>query len=164
MSGAILSDCETWRYTLWRDIADEGLVAALCGVNPSTADAIEDDQTIKKDIGFGERLGWRRIVKVNKFAFRAKDVTKLKTAFDPCGPENDAHIRRVLAEVDLFVACWGPLSKLPKPLRNRWRAIVRMAGEAGKPIYCFGTAQDGQPRHTLMLAYETPLILWSPPV
>jgi hypothetical protein len=161
--GAILSPCGTWRWVLWRDIAEEGLVAALCGVNPSTADAKENDATIRKDIGFAKVHGWRRIIKINEFAFRATDVNRLKTAFDPCGPENDAHIRRALDEADVFVACWGSLAKLPKPLRNRWRAIVRMAQEAGKPIMCFGTANDGQPRHTLMLAYETPLVPWSAP-
>ncbi len=161
MSGAVFSPCGTWRYTLWRDIADQGLVAALCGVNPSTANADENDATIRKDIGFAQRLGWRRIIKINKFAYCAKDVNRLKTAFDPCGPENDDHIQAVLAECDVFVPCWGPLAKLPKPLRDRWRTVVRMAQEAGKPIMCLGTAQDGQPRHTLMLAYETPLEPWS---
>lgn len=53
------------------------------------------------------------------------------------------------------------LAKLPKDLRGRWRDIVYMAMKVQKPLMCFGTAQDGQPRHTLMLAYSTPLVEWS---
>lgn len=158
---ALLSDCGVYRWRLERDLGGSGPVAAILGVNPSTADAEVDDATIRKDMGFARRLGWSRIIKGNKFAFRATDVNALKTARDPIGPANDEHLRAMMNEADIVVAAWGPLSKLPKHLRNRWRSIVNMARDADKPLQCWGTAQDGQPRHPLMLAYDTPLVTWS---
>jgi hypothetical protein len=160
---AIISPCGLYRVRLERELSDAGMVAAICGVNPSTADALIDDQTIRKDMGFGRRLGWRRIIKVNKFAFRATDVKALRSARDPIGSDNDLHIEQAFREADIAIAAWGPLSKLPDRLRTRWRKVAAIAESVGKPLHCFGTAQDGHPRHTLMLAYDTPLIEWSPP-
>lgn len=152
-----------YRWRLDRDIADQGIVAALPGVNPSEAGAVKNDQTIRKDIGFGERLGWRRLIKVNLFAYRAKDVTELRRAVDPIGPENDRWLAEAFDQADMILPCWGPSSKLPKHLRRRWLEVVRIMERSGKPIMCLGIAQCGQPRHTLMLPYDTPLIPWSRP-
>lgn len=153
-------DKALYRWRLDRDVSDTGIVAVLCGVNPSTAGVTVNDQTIRKDLGFAERLGWRKIIKVNKCAFRAKDVTDLRRAVDPIGPENDRWLADAFAEADVIVPCWGPLAKLPKYLRRRWSEVARLMERSGKPVMCLGTCGDGQPRHTLMLAYDTPLSPW----
>lgn len=174
MSGLVGGEVSAWfseggeeaamyRWRLDRIIAESGIVAALPGVNPSTAGAVDDDQTIRKDIGFAQRLGWRKIIKVNKCAYRAKDVRDLARALDPIGPENDRWLAEAFDEADIIVPCWGPLAKLPKYLRRRWLEVMRIAERSGKPIMCLGVCNDGQPRHTLMLAYETPLIPWVKP-
>lgn len=164
MSGsAIFSACGSYRYRLERDLGRDGPTAALLGVNPSSAGALINDQTITKDMGFGARLGWGRIIKGNKFAAVSTDVRGLRTMRDPAGPENDAHLEQIIRDADLVIACWGPLAKLPATLRRRWYKVARIADSVGKPLLCFGTAQDGHPRHTLMLAYTTPLIPWKRP-
>ena len=84
-------------------------------------------------------------------------------AGDPVGTENDDHLERIMRDADIVVAAWGPLAKLPPHLRSRWREVVTIADRTGKRLHCFGTARDGQPRHTLMLAYDTPLLPWSIP-
>jgi hypothetical protein len=162
---AVFSPCGTYRLRLDREVDPllGGPVATLCGVNPSIAGAEANDQTIRKDIGFGRIHGWSRFIKINKFAHVATDVRGLANAVDPIGPENDAYIEAAIREADVFVPCWGPLEKLPRRLRGRWREVLAIAERIGKPILCFGTAQDGQPRHTLMLAYSTPLVKWEPP-
>jgi hypothetical protein len=68
---AIISSCEQFRWRLEREIQVSGIVVALIGVNPSTADATVNDATIRKDMGFGRRLGWGKIIKGNVFAYRA---------------------------------------------------------------------------------------------
>lgn len=156
-------DSAIYRWWLERDVQPQGIVAALVGVNPSTAGATVNDQTIRKDLGFARIHGWRRIIKVNKFAFRATDVRELATASDPIGNECDEHIRRAFAEADVIVPCWGPLAKLPKRLRRRYAEVCLMAERSGKSIMCLGVAQDGHPRHPLTLAYDTPLIEWKRP-
>lgn len=160
---AVFSPCGTWRYRLDRDLGRTGPVVAILGVNPSTADAERNDATIRKDIGFGARLGWGHLVKGNLFAFRSTDIRGLRTAADPRGPENDAYLEQIMREADTVVAAWGPTSKLPPVLRKRWVTVSLMAERLGVPLMCFGVAADGQPRHTLMLAYETPLVPWTRP-
>lgn len=160
---AIISDCGTYRYRLDRHLGQPGPVVAILGVNSSTADGNIDDPTIRKDMGFGRRLGWSHIIKGNKFAFRSPDVKKLRLQVDPIGPENDAYLEEIMREADIVVAAWGPLAKLPKPLRERWREVVKIADEVGRKLHCWGTALDGHPRHPLMLSYDTPLIEWQVP-
>lgn len=162
---AVISSCGSYRMRLDRDVSVMlgGPVAALIGVNPSTADATENDHTIRKDLGFAGVHGWSRIIKGNKFAWRATDVRELARSDDPIGPECDDYLREIFAEADVIVPCWGPLSKLPARLRGRWVAVAALMRATGKPIMCFGTSKDGQPLHTLTLAYSTPLVPWSEP-
>ncbi len=162
---AVLSPCQRYRYRLEREIAPTGAVAVILGVNPSTADAEIDDATIRKDMGFARRHGWRRIIKGNLFAYRATDINALRSLdlLTAVGVDNDAHLIEMFKEADVVVAAWGPAAKVSRPLRNRWRRVVQIAEHYKIDLMCFGTAQDGQPRHTLMLAYDTPLVPWVRP-
>ena len=157
---AVFSPTPDFRVRLDRDLCRAGPAVALIGVNPSIAGAEANDQTIRKDMGFGARLGWGRIIKINKFSHVATDVRELAKCADPVGPDNNRYIADVLAECDLAVACWGPLAKLPKRLRYRWTEVLAMARRAGKDLHCFGTAKDGQPLHTCMIPYASPLTVW----
>jgi hypothetical protein len=161
-SSAVISDCGLYRYRLDRDYAPVGRSfgprMAWIMVNPSTADAETDDATIRKVAGFARRHSCFRVTVGNLFAYRATDVRELKTAVDPVGPENDDYLRQIMDEAQCVVVAWGPVAKQPKPLRHRYGRVVELA--QGKPLWCFGTAQDGHPRHPLMLAYDTPLVPW----
>ena len=162
---AILSDCGLYRYRLDREV--DGLLGsktvAFVMVNPSTADAETDDATIRKVVGFARRIGARRVIVGNLFAYRATDIKALRGAPDPIGIENDAHLRRILGESDICIAAWGALSKLPPNLRRRWSCFHDMATSAGKMLMCLGTAQDGHPLHPCMIGYDRPVIEWSRP-
>jgi hypothetical protein len=160
---AIISTCGQYRYRLDRDLGRSGPIVAIIGVNSSTADAVINDATIRKDIGFGHRLGWSRIIKGNKFAFRATNVKTLRLIADPVGPDNDGYLTNIMREADIVIAAWGPLTKLPKPLRGRWLEVVGIADRIGHKLKCWGTAMDGHPRHPLMLSYNVPLIDWKMP-
>lgn len=161
---AVISACGLFRLRLDRRIAAGGKVMALLGVNPSKADGDVDDHTVRKGYGFSRLHGVGKLIMGNKFAFRATDVDELKTAADPIGPECDAHLEQIMRDADFVVAAWGPLAKLPRHLRERWRDVAIIADRVGKPLHCFGVAQDGHPRHPLMLAYNTPLTLWMRPI
>lgn len=161
---ADISACGSYRWTLERDLARTGPVLAGIMVNPSTADSIDNDQTISKWTGFAERLGASRFLIGNKFAWRAKDVRALRGAADPVGEWNDMHLAEILRQADQIIVAWGSLSKLPKPLQSRWREVLAIAQRVGKPLWCWGTTRDGQPLHPLRLAYDTPLRPWEPPL
>lgn len=164
---AIISDCGRYRYRLDRSYAPAGRPfgprLAVVMVNPSTADAGTDDATIRKVIGFARRHSFFRVTVGNLFAWRATDVRELRTAPDPVGPENDDHLRRICADAQAMLFAWGPTSKLPKELRDRWREVDALVRAAGHVPLCLGTAGDGHPFHPLMRPYDAPLLAWSAP-
>jgi hypothetical protein len=159
---AVISTCHLFRYRLEREVQARGVVAALFGVNPSTADATINDQTIKKEIGFAQRNDWRRILKGNVFGFRSTDVSALADVRDPFGPDNDQHLDQIIADADILVPCWGSRAKLPRRLHPAVDALKVRLFAAGKPILVFGLCESGDPMHPQMLAYATKLVPWEP--
>lgn len=157
---AVFSRCGRYRYRLERAIGP-GIKAAYIGVNPSRADATRNDATIRKLVGFAPRLGIGHWLVGNVFAYAATDIGDLRGCDDPVGPGNRRHLRAMLAEADLVVVGWGRLSKLPPGLRDYHKNVVQMAARLNQPLHCWGTTQDGQPRHPLMLPYGTPLTSWT---
>lgn len=164
---ALFSPCRRYRYRLDRILWEMGFgvrhntLALVIMVNPSTADADEDDQTLKKVQGLISRvktIGLGRIAVCNLFAWRATDVTELGKAEDPIGPENDRIILEAMDEADIVIVAWGARSKFPKGYSGRVDEIMTMAKRAGKPLHYWGVTGAGDPRHPLMIAYDTPLL------
>jgi hypothetical protein len=163
-SSAVISPCGLYRYRL--DRAGRGLgKTAVIMVNPSTADANKDDATIRKLKGFGERNAWGDLIVGNLFAYRATDVRALAGAADAVGPDNDAHLKRIVSEAERVIYAWGPTAKIPRRLRDRWRVVDALVRATGHDPHSIGEpAADGQPRHPLMLAYATPIVPWRVPL
>lgn len=107
---AIISDCGRYRYQLGRTWSD-GPIARFIMLNPSTADATEDDPTIRRCISFAKREGAGAISVVNLFAFRATKPADMMKATDPIGPENNDHLREWVGHefgfAKLVIAAWG---------------------------------------------------------
>lgn len=150
-----------YRYQLYRaetcppsDSAEKS-VRTLCFVmlNPSTADATEDDPTIRRCRDYARRWGFEHLYVVNLFAFRATDPSELYEAHlrdvDIVGPENDDHIFRVAEESDIVIAAWG----VP-PRGLLWReAEVRELFQkkySGK-VRALGLTKNAHPRHPLYM-------------
>jgi hypothetical protein len=161
--GAGLSDCGTYRYWLTRTWDDARPPLAVVGLNPSTADAEQDDPTIRRCMGFAWAWGHGGLVMLNLFALRSTDPKGLRRAFDPVGPANDATLleatkgRRVLC-------AWGAHGTYCD--RNR-RVLdlfndMDMAdgADAARDLVCLGTTQDGHPRHPLYVRADQPPVLF----
>ena len=146
---AIISPCGKYRYRLDREVQMDGKVFAYFGINPSTADATENDATIRKLIGF---------IVSNPFAFRSKNVRDLAIVDDPIGPKNWACLRVIIGEADILVPCWGSRTKAPKELRHYLDTLMECLHASGKPVLHFGLTASGDPMHPQMLAYKTPLL------
>ncbi|MEO0782529.1 MAG: DUF1643 domain-containing protein [Pseudomonadota bacterium] len=158
-STAILSQDGLHRFRLDRSVQSKGPAYAFIGVNPSTADATEDDATVRKWRGFVKRWGGAKFAVANLFSFRATDVRVLATCEHPNVPIiSDKHIDAVMRNADVIVPCWGNSGKIPRNLRPRIGEILRIAFALGKPIKCFGLTKSGDPKHPLMLGYDTPLV------
>ncbi|HET7063967.1 MAG TPA: DUF1643 domain-containing protein [Rudaea sp.] len=155
---AVFSSCHRYRYRLERDVLPAGNVVAYFGVNPSTAAEEEDDHTSRKMIGFAERLGARRYILGNVFAWCAKDVDELADIPDPFGPDNDRHVRSIIRAADLLIPCWGSRLKLPLDLRGALDAFKDVLRRSGKPMRSFGLTKSGDPKHPLTLSYATRML------
>lgn len=162
-SSAILSPCGLYRYRLERHGPGDGATAIIM-VNPSTADASENDPTIRKLLGFGEIHGWGKLIVGNLYAYRATDVRELAAAADPVGPDNGHRLTEVLLDADRVVFAWGPLAKQPLAFRDRqWRDVWNLAKALGcQPMQIAEPCGDGQPRHPLMPGYSSLITPWEP--
>lgn len=164
-SAAIISACGAYRYTLHRHIPgtqSSGKPCLFIMLNPSTADATQDDPTIRRCIGFAKREGCSGLTVVNLFGLRATDPTELTKHPDPFGPDNAYHIVNQIQRHQrrgIIVAAWGAnrfaqtyesIDVLKMALVNNW-------------ALCLGVTGGGHPRHPLYVKNDQPLIPWVPP-
>jgi hypothetical protein len=157
-SGALLSPCRTWRYALWRywNWQGDANCVMFIGLNPSTADEVENDITISKCIGFAQRWGYGGIYMLNLFAYRATDPMVMISADDPIGPGNDDAFGCYGSNAGLVIAAWG--SSVPTRHRQslRWQTrISEVLNCIKRPVYCLGVTRNGNPRHPSRLSYAT---------
>lgn len=156
MNSAIFSKCGTYRYTLTRRISQPirwVRPALFIMLNPSTADEIKDDPTIRRCISFAKREGCTGLTVVNLFALRATNPKELLKHEDPIGPENDKIIQDMLRlhRIGIVVAAWGahPLA------HERGKKVMKMFDGN---ILCLGTTKDGSPRHPLYVKSAQELV------
>lgn len=147
--GAVLSDCGRYRYALDRGPFElplgnpGGLTVLFIMLNPSTADAAEDDPTIRRCIGFARTWGYERLTVANLYGYRATKPADLWNADDPIGPDNDEHLVRLAREATRVVAAWGG-DIGPEPGRDC--QIIEMVPRG---LTCLGFTKSGRPRHPL---------------
>lgn len=151
--GAELSSDGIYRYALTREWEDGRCVAWLM-FNPSTADAEQDDATIRKCVGFSKRWGYGRMVVVNLYAVRSRDPKTVARIADPVGPLNNYWIAESLKESRELVCAWGCAQHMSK-IGERINEVMFLARGCKTPIVCLGQRRDSHPRHPLMLPYST---------
>ena len=146
--GAIIED--TFRYALWRRWGP-GPVIVFLMLNPSTADGLEDDPTIRRCIGFAKSLGGGALVVVNLYAFRSTEPDALLAdTAAKVGPRNDAFILRAAAMAvnDGMVICaWGA----HKAAAQRAKQVTDLLREGGVELTRLRMTKSGQPSHPLYL-------------
>lgn len=141
---AELSDCGRYRWWLRRSWKHGGDGRAVCFVmlNPSTADALADDPTVRRCMGFARSWGFSVLTVRNLFALRATDPKELLTAAEPTGGARGDLELAVAKSADLVVCAWG--AGVPF---GRDRLALKIL--AGKPLHCLGATKAGHPRHPL---------------
>jgi hypothetical protein len=150
---AVISDCGRYRYLLRRTWDARRPRALFVMLNPSTADADDDDPTIRSCIRLSRALSYGSFEVVNLFAFRATEPDDLAKAHDPVGSKNDASIERAIARCDLHVCAWGA-----HPIAERRASTVRQLIRSYRPaVFCLGKTKAGAPKHPLYIKTGTPL-------
>ena len=156
---AIISADQKYRYRLARDLGMIG-EGACCFVmlNPSTADATQDDPTIRRCIGFARTLGCVRLEVVNLFAYRSTDPDALygMSKDSAIGPENDRHISEVCSVSRIIVCAWGNHGSL-FGRADEVLKIIR-AQHGAQPMALKINAKSKQPAHPLYLKADSCLV------
>jgi hypothetical protein len=146
---ASFSVCGTYRYQLSRRIEGQGGRLLLIGLNPSTADATQNDPTIRRCMGFARTWGHSELVVTNLFSFRATRPQDLKAAREPIGPETDTVLLQQAHQASRILVAWG--------MHGGWmqRDEVVLALLSAFPLFCLGLTKAGFPRHPLYLRADT---------
>lgn len=144
-TGAAFSADKKYRYDLWRIWRKGGRRINFIGLNPSTANEVTDDPTIRRCVGFAQDLGYGEFHMLNLFAFVSSDPRQLCfPTLDPVGVENDGYLKSLCPEI---VACWGSWGKLHIGIESRAKQVRRLLVDP----WCFGVNKDGEPKHPLYL-------------
>lgn len=157
---ADLSRCETYRWTLTRTWSSEGGHVCFIGLNPSTADALVDDPTVRRWTHFARAWGYGGFTAVNLYPFRSSAPAECRawSNWQENGPDwhaRDALQYRNLPTIvleakaaSLVVACWGA---------GAWDRLwvdhvieeIQSGEEPWPGLYCFGLSDGGHPKHPM---------------
>jgi hypothetical protein len=152
------------RYVLRRSWIGEGGVVNFIMLNPSTADDVFDDATIRRCIGFAKRWGFSGLSVTNLFAYRATRPSDLKALLATeggfrlaVGEENTAHLDREAKNAQAIVCAWGDNGDV-RPHRDLdVIAMLRIYD-----LFCIRRTAKGNPAHPVRERYtDEPQIFYS---
>ena len=145
-STAHLSTNEKYRYSLTRTWNPDLHRATFVMLNPSTADAVDDDPTIRRCMKFAASWGCGGIHVVNLYAYRSTHPANLWTQDDPVGPDNDLAIASAANYAALrhapIVAAWGNNAR-----PDRVERVLGMI--PANVLTALGVTLSGAPKHPL---------------
>lgn len=150
LAGAVFSDCDRFRYQLWRRHNPSPGIGTILWVmlNPSTADHQQLDPTLRRCKAYSYGWGFQNWEVCNLFAFRATKPADMRAAPDPVGPDNDRLILDAAARADQIMLGWG----LHGSHLGRDRAVVQLLRGTGKTLWCLKQVGPlAQPAHPLYL-------------
>ena len=112
---AVISKCHRYRYELHREWDEKKGKVLFIMLNPSTADADNNDLTTIRCINFAKKWGYGGIMIGNIYPFRAKrpkDLRKWLNDFiysDGHGATktNEVHVKEMAEQADMIVCAWG---------------------------------------------------------
>jgi hypothetical protein len=152
--GARISDCNKYRYSLWRIWDKEKPIFTFVGLNPSTADHNQDDPTITRCINFAKSWGGGGIYMANLFAYRATDPQDMMSQNDPIGSDNDFYLNELVNQSQKIIACWGNHGAY----QQRSPAVKKLLKNK---LYYLDLNKTGEPKHPLYIHSETQIKLFS---
>jgi len=142
---SVFSECGQYRYVLSRDWSITQRPIAMCiGLNPSTANDIQDDQTISRLSKSLNHLGFGGFRMTNLYALIS---TKPKLLFEvpDAIKDNDKWLVKTKEECQEVIFCWGNF----KNIEYRAKIVSSLFQKAT----CFGRNKNGTPWHPLAMMY-----------
>ena len=151
-SDAIISDDKRYRYLLTRIWDNEKPLVNFIGLNPSTADQVDNDPTMRRCINFAKSWGYGGLYMTNLFAYRTSKPSELFTSKEPIGKENDKYLLETEKKVEAVVFAWGANGKF----LHRDKKVLNIISKG----YYIALTKDKHPRHPLYLKADLTLKLF----
>ena len=139
--GATISPCGKYRFGLHRIWDRSKPFVYFVMHNPSTADSLLDDPTIRRCIGFAKSWGYGGIYVGNLYSYRATDPKELlNKSLDELTCEQQFEYHREMIDIcQLHVLAYGnPISKEDFPIAfdDTWHCLkLTKAGNPCHPLY-----------------------------
>lgn len=145
------------RYALWRRWDASRLCMAVTMLNPSRANHLNDDPTVKQLVKIARHLGFGSLYIVNLHAYQTPSPDELfKLAADPIGPQNPRYLRRSLMTYDYQIAAWGAQGdKLCQAT-----AFLKLAERYRRTIRVLALTASGHPHHPLRMKTSYDHLIW----
>jgi hypothetical protein len=143
IADAVFSVDRKYRYVLIRIWDSDKPMVNFIGLNPSTADEIKDDPTMRRCCNFAKSWGYGGFYMTNLFAYKATKPEELKKAADPIGQDNDKWLLEIEKKVELVVFAWGVHGKF----LNRDYQVINIISQG----HFIELSKDGVPKHPLYL-------------
>ncbi len=144
---AHISRCGKFRYQLRRYWGGNGGTLLFVMLNPSVADGLVDDPTIRRCIRFAVDGGFAGLEVVNLFAFRATDPRDLAANGYPVGPENDFAIADAAINAREICVAWG----VAPAAEARAQQVMGFLHRFVRTTMCLRITRGGWPGHPLYL-------------
>jgi hypothetical protein len=152
---ALISSCGRYRYRL-RRWQRSGPYVLFVGLNPSTATATTDDNTVRAWARLTLAWGYQAFAVGNVYALRSRDPKALWRADDPYGPHRIVHLREMAAGAALIVAYWGAHAK-----RADYEPIADLLATYDE-VQCLGLNANGTPKHPLFIPTNVQRLRFAP--
>ncbi len=160
ISQAGFSKCGNYRLWLKKVISKRNRSLLYFGLNPSKANAYQDDPTIRRLVGFSLRWGYGELFVINLFSRVSSKTPLISKCTNPVGEGNDQQIVSSImkwsedSRWDLWLG-WGragntfgrnieAISIIELHFKNRLNLFPYAKG----PL-CLGLTKNGNPRHPL---------------
>lgn len=148
---ALFSPCKTWRYRLTRSWQGGRGGILWIMLNPSTADAVRVDPTVRRAITFSIIWGHAHACIGNVFALRATSPRHLYDHADPVGPDTDRHLAAMIGDAERIVLAWGNHALHAQ----RYAQILDLLRGHERRCCHLGLTKQGLPKHPLYLSGDT---------
>lgn len=156
-NGAEFSACKQYRYCLWR-IWDRSLpLIMFIGLNPSTANATDDDPTVRRVKSMAKGWGFGGVYMMNCFPLVSTDPEALRSHDMTVYAQHQDFLNRqqliaVSKQCEEVVFAWGNF-QIVKDFRRDQELSVLFPDAKALIIN-----KDGSPRHPLYVPTKTTLI------
>ncbi|MCX5070887.1 DUF1643 domain-containing protein [Micromonospora lupini] len=163
------ADCHPYRYRLTRAWNETRPAATFVMLNPSTADALALDPTVRRCLGYARAWNCGALLVLNVFGLRSTDPRALRRHPDPVGPETDQLLDDFFAHQATatgdqlghgpIIAAWGAHATH----LDRGRHVAHLAAHHGVQLSALAITNAGHPGHPLYLPANARPIPYEPP-